>query len=147
MQIHQLKRSHKLFKKRRVGRGGKRGAYSGRGIKGQKSRAGAKIKPQIRELVLKFPKKRGVCFKTLKKKPLTVRLEDIIKVFPKGGIISPSKLKKAGLVKKIRNKLQPIKILGDCTLSESYIIKNCLVSKKVKESIIKAKGKIDSEIK
>ncbi|MEK7341913.1 MAG: uL15 family ribosomal protein, partial [Candidatus Binatota bacterium] len=35
-------------KRKRVGRGGKRGTYSGRGSKGQKSRAGARIRPGFR---------------------------------------------------------------------------------------------------
>ena len=51
MQFHNLKRVHKVKRKKRVGRGGKKGDYSGRGIKGQKSRAGAKFKPLIRELI------------------------------------------------------------------------------------------------
>src|SRR4030043_532865 len=55
----QMKPKHKLKKKKRVGRGGKRGTYSGKGIKGQKSRAGRKMVPVIRELIKKYPKLRG----------------------------------------------------------------------------------------
>lgn len=40
MQFHQLKPTIKRKNKRRVGRGGKRGTYSGRGIKGQLARSG-----------------------------------------------------------------------------------------------------------
>lgn len=40
MQLHELKPKHKAKKKKRVGRGGKRGTFSGRGVKGQKARAG-----------------------------------------------------------------------------------------------------------
>ena len=58
MQVHELKPSNKPKKRRRIGRGGKRGNYSGRGSKGQKSRAGAKMRPQLREIINKFPKKR-----------------------------------------------------------------------------------------
>ena len=36
MQLHQLKPIHKNRKSKRVGRGGKRGTYSSRGMKGQK---------------------------------------------------------------------------------------------------------------
>ena len=39
MQIHELKPNHKRKTGKRIGRGGKRGTYSGRGVKGQKSRA------------------------------------------------------------------------------------------------------------
>lgn len=59
MQLHQIQPSKKIKKKKRVGRGGKRGTYCGRGIKGQKARAGAKIRPQIRNLIKKIPKVRG----------------------------------------------------------------------------------------
>ncbi len=147
MQIHQIRSNNKSSKKRKVGRGGKRGTYSGRGIKGQKSRAGSKIKPQIREMILRFPKRRGVSFNPLKKKSLAIKLNDIVKAFPEGGVINLNKLKKAGLIKKIKGEIRPIKILGAIPLSKKYIIKNCLVSEKVKEVIIKAGGKIDFKIK
>lgn len=150
MQIHQLKKSNNRLsqkKKRRVGRGGKRGTYSGKGMKGQKSRAGAKIRPQIRETVLKFPKRRGVYFNSLKKSPIIVKLEDIVSIFPEGGTIDPKKLKKANLIKAAKSNYRPIKILGAITLLKSYLIKNCLVSQKVKESIEKAGGKIEVKIK
>jgi large subunit ribosomal protein L15 len=146
MQIHQLKKpANKLSqkKKKRIGRGGKKGTYSGRGIKGQKSRAGAKIKPQIREAVLKFPKKRGVYFSTLKKSPFIVKLKDITESFPEGGVITPQKLRKANLIKTAKSYHRPVKILGATPISKSYQIKNCLVSQKVKEQIEKAGGKIE----
>lgn len=43
MQFHDLKVNKKKSKKR-VGRGGKRGTFSGRGVKGQKARSGSKKK-------------------------------------------------------------------------------------------------------
>lgn len=147
MQTHQIRPNNKSSKKRKVGRGGKRGTYSGRGLKGQRSRAGSKIKPQIREMILKFPKRRGISFNSLKKECLVVKLKDLVKAFPDGGVINLNKLKKVGLIKKIKGEIRPIKILGAIPLSKEYIIKNCLVSEKVKEAIIKAKGKIDSKIK
>jgi len=147
MQIHQIRPNNKSSKKRKVGRGGKRGTYSGRGIKGQKSRAGRKIKSQLREMILKFPKRRGVSFPSLQKKSLVLKLSDIVRVFPEGGVINLNKLKKAGLIEKIKGEIRPIKILGAMPLSKKYIIKDCLVSEKVKEAIIKAGGKIDFKIK
>ena len=145
MQIHQLSRINTKSsqkKKRRVGRGGKRGGYSGKGQKGQKSRAGAKIKPQIREMILKFPKKRGVHFSPLKESPVIVKLESIVTHFPQGGIITPAKLEKAGLLLRMKSKQQLIKILGSMPLTQSYTIKNLLISQKAKEAIEKAGGKI-----
>lgn len=147
MQIHQIRANNKLLKKRKVGRGGKKGTYSGRGMKGQKSRAGSKIKPQIRETVLKFPKRRGSSFRSLKKKFLTIKLNDIVKAFPEGGIVNLNKLKKADLIKKTKSEIRPIKILDAIPLSKKYVIKDCLVSEKVKKAVIKAGGKIDFKIK
>ncbi|MDD3098374.1 MAG: uL15 family ribosomal protein [Candidatus Pacebacteria bacterium] len=146
MQTHQLKKPNNKSserKKRRIGRGGKRGTYSGKGIKGQKSRAGAKIRPQIRETVLKFPKRRGVYFNPLKKSPIIVKLENIIVAFPEGGIIDPKKLIKSNLIKVSKGDHRQIKILGAIDLSQNYTIKNCLTSHKVKEAIEKAGGKIE----
>ena len=57
--MHELKPEHKNKKSKRIGRGGKRGTYSGRGVKGQKSRAGRKFQPIIRELIKKYPKLKG----------------------------------------------------------------------------------------
>ncbi len=64
MQIHQIRPIHKKKDRKRVGRGGKRGTYSGRGMKGQKSRAGAKFEPIIRSLIKRYPKLRGYRFKS-----------------------------------------------------------------------------------
>ena len=60
MQLHEVVPIHKNKSKKRIGRGGKRGTYSGRGMKGQKSRAGHKISPAIRDLLQRTPKLRGV---------------------------------------------------------------------------------------
>ncbi len=59
MQLHELQPITKSKSKKRVGRGGKRGTYSGKGMKGQKSRAGRKIRPAVRDLMQRTPKLRG----------------------------------------------------------------------------------------
>lgn len=145
MQIHQLKKTYQTRKKKRIGRGGKRGTYSGRGMKGQKSRAGHKIRPQIREMILKFPKKRGLKFKKIIEKTIPVLLSDIQRKIKENSIITPKKLEKLGLVNNLKSKKKPIKILGAVDLKYSYTIKNCLVSQRAKESILKAGGKIEEK--
>lgn len=45
MHIHTLSSNLSQKSRKRIGRGGKRGTYSGKGQKGQKSRSGAKISP------------------------------------------------------------------------------------------------------
>jgi len=143
MQIHELQPFDKPKKRKRIGRGGKRGNYSGRGSKGQKSRAGAKIKPQLREIVNKFPKKRGEGFKTLKENIIIVHLQDLQRVFPQGGKITPQILEKAGLIKRLTNQKLRVKILVKGDLKTKYNIQNCLLSKKAEEAIIKAEGKVN----
>ncbi len=59
MQLHELKPIHKRKQPKKIGRGGKRGTYSGKGMKGQKSRAGARMQPIIRELIKRYHKLRG----------------------------------------------------------------------------------------
>ncbi len=60
MQLHQLKPTHPLSSSKRVGRGGKRGTFSGRGTKGQHARAGHRIRPAERDFIQRLPKLRGV---------------------------------------------------------------------------------------
>jgi len=78
MQLHQLKPTVKQKRAKRVGRGGKRGTYSGRGQKGQKSRAGARIRPGFRggdnPIWKLFPKQRGSAKKVDLKKRRFLRL-------------------------------------------------------------------------
>ena len=59
MQLYELKPNHKNKKHKRVGRGGKRGTTSGKGTKGQKSRAGHRIRPAERDLIQRLPKLKG----------------------------------------------------------------------------------------
>lgn len=60
MQLHQLKPDHSGMSKKRVGRGGKRGTFSGKGTKGQHARAGHRIRPAERDFIQRLPKLRGV---------------------------------------------------------------------------------------
>ncbi|MCX6812874.1 MAG: uL15 family ribosomal protein [Candidatus Azambacteria bacterium] len=145
MQLHQLKSVHKLKKKKRIARGGKRGGYSGRGIKGQKSRAGAKIRPAVRDLMMKFPKKRGRAkhaFKSLFFKPAILNLGDIEKNFKDGEIVNPKTLFEKGLVSRKKGVLPEVKILGDGEISKKLAFQNILLSKSARAKIEKAKGAI-----
>lgn len=137
--IHELRTEKGRKKKKRIGRGGKRGAYSGRGIKGQKSRAGAKIKPQEKEAILKMPKLRGYRFKPLKKKAEVLALKVLDKEFSDGEIVSLISLKKKKLVSRDARRA---KILLKGGIKKKLLIKDVEISKKAKEAILKAGGKI-----
>lgn len=124
MQFHQLVRKTKLRKSRRVGRGGKRGTYSGRGIKGQKARAGAKIRPAERDIIKKIPKLRGYKFKSFQKRPSIVNLGDLDKKFKSGDTVSPESLLGAGLIARIKGKVPKVKILGKGELKKKLLFSN-----------------------
>jgi len=135
MQLHEIKSTNRNKKKKRIGRGGKRGTYSGKGIKGQKSRAGHKIRPEIRDFIKKIPKKRGYRNKPIFLKPQIVNLRDLEKNFKEGDIISPETLVKAGLIAKISNRIPEVKILGAGKLTKKLEIKNCKTSESAKKAI------------
>ncbi len=155
MRLHQIKPIHKLKKARRIGRGGKRGGYSGRGIKGQKSRAGAGIRPAIRDLMMKLPKARGRAkhsFKSLYGKPAIFNLADIDRRFSasggsleggkEGGVVSPQSLFEKRMIQKKGGKLPEIKILGGGEISKKLIFQDVLLSKSARDKVKKSGGSI-----
>lgn len=137
MQLHQLKPKHKLKKKKRIGRGGKRGTYSGKGIKGQKSRAGRKFAPVIRELIKKYPKLRGYRFKGQDKNLAIVNVGDLDKKFKESEVVNPKALLERKLIRRIKGKTPKVKILGRGELKKKLTIENCELSKSAKEKIEK----------
>jgi len=144
MQIHEIQPKNKPIKKKRIGRGGKRGTYSGKGIKGQKARAGAKMKPIIREVIKRYPKLKGYKFSPLKE-VYVVNISDLDKFFKDGAEITPSTLVREGLARK--SKRLPIKILGKGGTKKKFYVKNCTVSKSAKEIIEKEGGRVSENLK
>ena len=142
MQLHQLKPIHKFKKPKRIGRGGKHGTYCGRGIKGQKARAGKKLQPLIREVIKKYPKLRGYRFKSKKEKLAIVNLESLEKRFKSGDIISPKILFERKLIRRIKGRIPKVKILGRGEIKKALQIEGCQLSKSVREKIEKAGGQI-----
>ena len=131
MQLHELKSKHPRKRRTpRVGRGGKRGSYSGKGVKGQRARSGHRILPAIREYIQRLPKRRG--FRNLPKseKKTIVNLGDLERITQET-TITP--------------KLWPgkqVKILGDGEVKKPYTIEGVEVSKSAKVKIEKAGGKV-----
>lgn len=139
MQLHELKPKHYFKKYPRRGRGGKRGTYSGRGIKGQKARAGRNLKPIIRELIKHYPKLRGYRQKSNIKKLAVASISLVVleKHFKEGEVVNPAILYKKGLIRKIKGKIPLVKILGQGEIKKSLTIENCLLSKQTKEKLAK----------
>lgn len=128
-------------KKRQVGRGGKRGAYSGRGMKGQRARSGGKSGLKalgFRQTLLRVPKKRG--FTSLKSKPVIVNLADLEKKFDTGSVVDAGKLIKAGI---IRNSRFGVKVLGSGKLTKKLTVTANAFSISAKKAIEEAGGKAE----
>lgn len=143
MQIHQLSVKKRKVKKT-VGRGGKRGTYSGRGNKGQKARSGASIDPLFEggrsSLVERLKKVRG--FKSLHAKKTVVKLEALEKKFKDGSVVSIETLIGEKLISKAEVK-NGIKILASGEITKKLTVSaEILLSETAKNAIIKAGGKI-----
>jgi len=137
-----------------VGRGGKRGTYSGGGTKGQKSRAGAGVKPGFRggdnRLWQLFPKQRGASKKPGGKgahrkhrhyqyrqdKPVVFNL-GFFNQFTDEELINPVLLNKKGLLPNSKNN---VKILGDGELKRKVDFEGFTFSKKAKQKVSKVGG-------
>ena len=148
MQLHDLKRNTKRKKSRRVGRGGKRGKTSGRGTKGQKARAGRKLRPEIRDTIKKLPKRRGYgknrarTVNSGKMKPVTVSLSALSAHFGKNAEITPESLRDAGLVRARGGKLPPVKILATGDISVPMSFRGVDFSASARERVEKAGGSV-----
>lgn len=139
MQIHQLKSNKASREKKRIGRGGKRGTFSGRGTKGQKARAGRKIRPDIRDMIIRIPKLKGLNNKTLQPKAVAVNLSILDKKV-KDAVITKETLVKNKI---ITNSIKRVKILGNGEISRAITIKGLEVSKTAKDAIEKKGGSVE----
>ncbi|MFH1657097.1 MAG: 50S ribosomal protein L15 [bacterium] len=142
MQLHELKPKHELKKRKRIGRGGKKGTYSGRGMNGQKSRAGAKFEPIIRSIIKRYPKLKGYRINVDLNYSAVVNLNSLEKNFPAGAVINPRVLLEKKLINKFEGKVPKVKILAKGELSKILNIENCQTSKAAAEKITKAGGEI-----
>lgn len=142
MQLHELQPKHKNRRKKRVGRGGRKGTFSGHGMKGQKSRAGRKMVPIIRELIKKYPKLKGYRSFAIENDFAVVNLETLEKHTKDGEIINPENLVVKGIISKVKGRTPKVKILGTGKLTKKIILENCKTSKTAKEAIEKAGGSI-----
>lgn len=141
MQVHEFTVQRK--RRKRVGRGigSRRGTYSGRGIKGQKARAGARVRPGFEggrtPLVQRLPKRRG--FRSPHPKAAIVNLGMLALRFPSGTTITRAALVRAGLAPAGR---QPIKILSNGDIHQPLTIQGLAVSASAKAKIEAAGGAV-----
>ncbi len=147
MQLHELKPKTKRATKKVVGRGGKRGKTSGRGTKGQKARAGHRIRPAIRDVIKKFPRLRGTGasvnrFKTEFKNSVILNISLLNTKFNTGESINPKILLDKGLIHKSGGMVPAVKILAHGVLDKKFEISGCTVSVAAKVAIEKAGGTV-----
>lgn len=146
MQIHDLKPKTKRTISRRVGRGGKRGTTAGRGTKGQKARAGHRIRPEVRDMIKKLPKLRGRGIhpnKPVSQKAATVSLTVIDKNFSAGEQVSPKTLVEKRIVSRVSGKAPLVKIVATGEITKAVKISGCMVSAVAKTAIEKTGGSIE----
>ena len=152
LNLHTLRPAQERKDKKRVGRGlgSGKGRYSGRGIKGQKSRAGSHYMPAGFEggqmpIDMRAPKLRGNTsadampigpFRTYSQ---PVNLRDLEARFEAGAEVTPETLKAAGLIGSIR---KDVKILGSGELSKKLQVSAHSFSKSARERIEGAGGSI-----
>lgn len=146
MQIHELSSRNSKTRKR-IGRGGKRGTYSGRGMKGQKARSGAKIDPLFEggrsSLIERMKKNKGFTSPHEKKTPLS--LTKIDTAFADGDTVSPKTLVAKKLVDKTRVKFG-VKILGTGSVTKKLTIAaNILLSESARTAILSAGGSVEEK--
>jgi large subunit ribosomal protein L15 len=144
MQLHELQGISRKIS-RRVGRGGKRGTFSGRGTKGQKARSGRRIRPQFRDILMKLPKRRGYRFNAFREKPVVVNISILDIHFAAGDKVTPLVLKDKGIISERGGKMPAVKILGSGDITKKLSIEGCEVSIKAKDKIEKAGGSIATQ--
>src|SRR5918999_3058465 len=149
LNLSSLKPSSQRRARKRVGRGmgSGKGRYSGRGIKGQKSRSGSnKMRPGFEggqnPIYMRLGKQRGPFSKDAmpigphRTKGQAVNIRDLERF---DGDVTPETLKEAGLIRSTRI---DVKILGHSDLKKKLTVSAHLFSKSAREKIEGAGGSI-----
>jgi large subunit ribosomal protein L15 len=134
---------------RRVGRGqsSTRGKQSGRGGKGQTARAGHKIRPALRDIIKKIPKRRGFgknrgrTVWAAKPRPMTVTLSQLEAKFDAGAEITPETIMAKGILKQVGNYQTRVKIVGS-EATKKFALKGVSISAGAKVAVEKAGGSV-----
>ena len=146
MQQHTIKNNPGSRKgSRRVGRGNGsgRGTFSGRGMKGQGSRSGARKRPGFEggqmPFVQKMPKMKG--FKNPNRMAFQVVNVTALNALPNDSVVDFTFLYEHKL---IFRKFKPVKILGTGDLDKKLTVKVDAVSKSAREKIEHAGGTVET---
>jgi large subunit ribosomal protein L15 len=150
LNLSTLRPAQKRKTRKRVGRGmgSGKGRYSGRGIKGQKSRSGSHtMRPGFEggqmPIYMRLGKKRGPYSKDAmpvgphRTHTVAVNVRDLERVFDDGADVSVDSLVEKGLIKNTRI---DVKILGEGDLKKKLSVTAHLFSKTAREKIESAGG-------
>jgi large subunit ribosomal protein L15 len=150
LSLSNLKPAQQRKARKRVGRGmgSGKGRYSGRGIKGQKSRAGSHtMRPGFEggqmPIYMRLPKQPGSTSKDAmpvgphRTSTVPVNLRDLERVFDEGAEVTLEALVEKGLIKNTRT---DVKILGDGEVKKKLSVTAHLFSASAREKIEKAGG-------
>jgi large subunit ribosomal protein L15 len=127
--------------RKRIGRGNAsgHGTYSGRGLKGQKSRSGRKPKIWFEggqtRLIKRLPRRRGF-INIFRKEYSAVNLRDLER-FEAGTEVTPELLKQSRVLRSLR---RPVKVLAGGELTKSLTVKAHKFSATARERIEAAGG-------
>jgi len=130
--------------RKRVGRGdgSGHGTYSGRGVKGQKSRSGFRMRPGFEggqlPIIKRLPRKRG--FVNIFRTEYSVVNLNKLNVFESGSEVTPESLVATGLVKSLH---KPVKILADGELGHPLTLKAHKVSAAARTKIEAVGGSVE----
>jgi len=130
--------------RKRVGRGNGSGygTYSGRGLKGQKSRSGYRMKPGFEggqlPLIRRLPRKRG--FNNIFRIEYSIVNLDELAVFEEGSEVTPEKMVAAGIVKSLK---KPVKVLAGGDIERTLSVKADKFSAAAREKIEAAGGTVE----
>jgi large subunit ribosomal protein L15 len=150
LNLSNLKPAQKRLARKRVGRGmgSGKGRYSGRGIKGQKSRSGSnKMRPGFEggqmPIYMRLGKQRGPYSKDAmpmgphRTHTVPVNLRDLERVFDDGAEVSLEALVEKGVIKNTRT---DVKVLGQGELTKKLAVTAHAFSASAREKIEAAGG-------
>jgi len=142
MRLEDLKPKTRKIDRKRIGRGGKRGTYSGKGLKGQSSRAGTKFEPEVRYLIKRYPKLRGYRYRAQVNNIAIINVSSLENKFNAGDIVNPEALVRLKLVNKYNGKIPKVKILGSGEITKALTVTRCLYSKSAEKKITASGGSV-----
>lgn len=147
MNLNTLQSKTKRMISDRIGRGGKRGKTSGRGVKGQRAHGDHGVRPELRDAIKKLPKRRGYGKNRGRTHVHTVNyiivnLARLESVFDAGTHITPASLAEKGMLGNRQSAVREIKVLGNGDLTKKFTLEGFFVSASAQAKIEKAGGKV-----